>query len=319
MAGAHSNDWANYELYQEPYTRRINGEIDKVLAQGKESYQPKDFTHFDSLHYCGHNWIQEFFDSINVPEGQTLKVLELCSGFGSTARFVASKYPVEITCVDFSPSFNAINSRINSIIGLTNINCIQGDITQLPVGKGFSGEYDVVYSLQSIFHNEDKIAIYSGCFQALKEGGRIYIEDFNIEHPEHIFTPEERAAFANLHFHSFVSNKGYEQLLKDAGFTIDTSVSRTREWSLYVFERAENFLRIKDQIIREYGQDVFDSRYIRGIENTPKLYHDLGLTAEQVVERFPLTTAYWGKENLLNWVLEVPQKAGGIYLTASKL
>jgi phosphoethanolamine N-methyltransferase len=318
MSGAHTNEWATYELYQEPYTRRIHGEIDKVLALGKDAYTAQDFTHFDSLHYCGHEWIKEFFDSINIPAGQTLKVLELCSGFGSTARFVASNYPVEITCVDFSPSFNAINSRINEIIGLSNISTMQGDISQLPLGKGFSGEFDVVYSLQSIFHNEDKIPIYAGCFQALKEGGRIYIEDFNIEHPQYVFSPEERVAFDNLHFHSFHSNKGYEQLLKDAGFTIDSSVSRTREWSLYVFERAENFLRIKDQIVRDYGEEVFNSRYIRGIENTPKLYHDLGLTADEVVERFPLMTQHWGKDNLLNWVLSVPQKAGGIYLVGSK-
>lgn len=307
-----------YVLYTDPYINRLHAEIDKVLALKQPSYSVQDFSHFDSLHYCGNHALQEFFDSIEKPTDRPLQVLELCAGAGSSARFLTTLYNVEVVCIDLADGLNKVNDRINGLCGLTNIRTLSGDVTALPLEEwGFIEKFDVCFSIQSLIHVEDKISTFVNIATALKAGGRLYIEDFNIERPL-LITKEDRDALDTLYFHGYLTSAAYAQLIKDCGFNVDKVESHTREWSLYCFDRAERNLAQKDAIVAEFG-DLWESRYLKTVNNSTRILHDLGLTFEEVKERFPLLTEYWGEEKLHKWTVEVPQKAGGTYFTATKL
>jgi SAM-dependent methyltransferase len=310
------NDWANYGLYQDPYVSRVHRAVDKVLLAQKEKYTPEDFTPFDSMHYCDHRYVEAFFNEL--PQEHKIKALELCSGCGSTARFVFTKFNVDLTCIDFLEGFNGINRRINDLCGF-DIKVHQGDASALEHERiGVQGDADAVYSIQSLLHVVNKPGTFESCNKALKVGGKLYIEDFTLENdlPR---SEEELAAQAKLRFDSCPTQAEYTAFLEDAGFRVDSYIHRTREWSIYVYERAERFLREKEAVLAEHGEDVWNGRYMSAIHNTTKLYHDLGMTLEEAKQTYPLTFAELGEETFKKWVQDTPQKYGGSYITATKI
>ncbi|OMJ69185.1 hypothetical protein SteCoe_33164 [Stentor coeruleus] len=313
-----SDAFSNYDLYADPYMNRLRNEVAKVKAKKSEGlFIPSDFSHFDSLHYCGHNYIEDFLENEKV--NPNTKVLELCAGNGSTSRFVADRFKVQLTTVDFLPAFNELHRNMNELCGITNTRIIQGDATQLDlVGLGLENECQVVYSLQSFYYIANKPALFSVCNRALKMGGRLYIEDHVVENNIPLIEKEEEIA-VKFQFISRLQRHDYVKLLEDAGFHVDEYVFRTTEWSRYLFERSEKFLREKEQIISEYGQELWDTRYVAGIHISCRLYHQLGMTLDEAKTAYPLTCAEFGEEEFERWVCEMPAKFGGAYIKATKI
>jgi SAM-dependent methyltransferase len=312
-----SDNFASYDLYADPYMNRLRNEVNKVkLSKPEGGFKASDFSHFDSLHYCGHNYIEEFFEHIAI--GTHSKCVELCAGNGSTSRFIAERFNPNLTAIDFLPAFNDLHRQMNELCGF-QYSIVQGDATKLDLqGLGLQGEADVVYSLQSFYYIENKKALFHNCNKILKLGARLYIEDHVLENDIPLNDQEEEIA-KKFQFISRLTRTRYSQLLEEAGFRVDEYVYRTTEWSRYLFERAERFLRDKEKIIQEYGQALWDTRYIAGIHISCRLYHQLGMTLEEAQLAYPLTCAEFGETEFEKWVCEVPCKFGGAYIKATKI
>jgi len=312
-----SSEFANYELYGDPYIRRIANEIEKVKNSKEGNYTQEDFTKFDNLHYLGHEYCSEFFDSLSLPDNS--KILELCSGLGTTARFLATKFPTsEITALDYLDSFNQLSSQMNELCGLRNIKSIQGDATALDLAAhGLEGQCDVVLSLQSFYYITDKKNLFSVCYKALKPGGKLYIEDHVVVQDLPLSEQEEEVA-TKFRFMSRLNQETYANLLKEAGFELNSYTNRNQEWGRYIFQRAQDFLKNKEKLVEEYGEDLWNTRYMSGIHVSCRLYHDLGMSLEEAREAYPLVEQELGSEEFRKYVSEVPPKFGGAYIVATK-
>ena len=84
-------------------------------------------------------------------------------------------------------------------------------------------------------------------------------------------------------------------------------------------DRSERFLRDKASIIEEYGEELWNTRYIAGIHISCRLYHQLGMTLEEAKTAYPLTCIEFGEEEFEKWVCEMPEKFGGAYIKATKI
>ena len=313
-----SDKFANYDLYADPYMNRLRNEVAKVKAKKEgDRFVPADFSHFDSLHYCGHNYLADFFESEKVNSDS--KLLELCAGNGATSRFVADHFKANLTAVDFLPEFNRLHQEMNDLCGITNTRIIQGDATQLNLAElGLEEQCHIVYSLQSFYYIGNKPALFANCNKALKIGGKLYIEDHVVENNIPLIEKEEEIA-SKFQFISRLQRAEYIKLLEDAGFHVDEYVYRTTEWSRYLFDRSERFLRDKASIIEEYGEELWNTRYIAGIHISCRLYHQLGMTLEEAKTAYPLTCIEFGEEEFEKWVCEMPEKFGGAYIKATKI
>lgn len=312
-----SDSFANYELYADPYMNRLRNEVNKVrLAKPEGGFKPSDFSHFDSLHYCGHNYIEDYFESIGITSSSNC--VELCAGNGSTSRFVAERFKPNLTAVDFLPAFNDLHRQMNELCGF-DYRIVQGDATKLDLEElGLRGQADVVYSLQSFYYIADKKALFANCNKVLKSDGKLYIEDHVLENDIPLLDKEEDIA-KKFQFISRLTRSAYTELLEEAGFRVDEYVYRSTEWARYLFDRAERFLRDKNKIIEEYGQELWDTRYIAGIHISCRLYHQLGMTLEEAKAAYPLTAQEFGDEEFEKWVCEIPCKFGGAYIKATKI
>ena len=246
-------------------------------------------------------------------------MLELCAGNGSTSRFIADRFKCELTSVDFLPAFNALHEEMNRLCGITNTRIVHADATQLDLaGLGLEGQNQIVYSLQSFYYIANKPALFAVCNKALVMGGRLYIEDHVVENNIPLDEKEEEIA-VKFQFISRLQRPDYIKLLEDAGFHVDEYTFRTTEWSRYLFERSERFLRDKEQILKEYGEELWNTRYVAGIHISCRLYHQLGMTLEEARNTYPLTCAEFGDEEFEKWVCEMPEKFGGAYIKATKI
>ena len=104
-----------------------------------------------------------------IPKDFSGKILDVPAG---TARFTFEKYAAlplaEIICLDYSEDMlNQARARFEKH-NLTNVQCIQGDVSNLP----FEDEtFDILVSMNGIHAFPNKKQAFSEIFRVLKKGG----------------------------------------------------------------------------------------------------------------------------------------------------
>lgn len=143
------------------------------------------------------------------------KVLEIATGSGGPAVFMAKETGCRLTGIDISE--NGVNNakKIAEENGLSErIEFLQADASQM---LPFADEsFDVVLSIDSINHLKDRLQVLKECKRVLKTGGHILYTDPIIV--TGTLTNEEIAIRSSIGFFLFVPVGENERLLKEAGF-----------------------------------------------------------------------------------------------------
>lgn len=117
------------------------------------------------------------------------RVLDLGSGIGGPARYLAKTFGCRVVGVDLTPEFCRVAAMLTERTGLTNkIQFHQGDALSL----GFSEEtFDVVWSQNVAMNIADRDRLYSEICRVLEQGGRYVFADVVTGHggPPHFPVP----------------------------------------------------------------------------------------------------------------------------------
>ncbi len=121
----------------------------------------------DHFHGRGVLATQELAAILQPQPGERL--LDIGSGIGGPARWIADKFGVHVTGVDLTPEFCVAAEALNRATGLTDrIRILNGSALNLPVPDN---EFDRAYSQNVIMNIEDKPRFYREAFRALRPGG----------------------------------------------------------------------------------------------------------------------------------------------------
>ncbi len=103
------------------------------------------------------------------------KVLDIGSGYGGTARYLAKTTDCQVDCLNLSETQNQRNRQLNEEQNLTDkITVIDGDFENIPTE---AEKYDLVLSQDAILHSGNRQQVLAEVQRILKPGGNFIFTD----------------------------------------------------------------------------------------------------------------------------------------------
>jgi SAM-dependent methyltransferase len=139
-------------------------------AQGPDTPVTVDgLAPLDQFHGRGPVATHELAALLQPQKGERL--LDIGSGIGGPARWIAAKFDCHVTGVDLTPDFCEAAEVLNAATGLADrVRILRGSALALPVPDG---AFDAAYSQNVIMNIADKALFYREAFRALRPGGRL--------------------------------------------------------------------------------------------------------------------------------------------------
>lgn len=141
-----------------------------------------------------------------------VRVLDVGSGIGGAAFFLANQYNAKVTGIDLAPEMDAIaKERARQADGSDSVRFILGDV----LTESFPEKFDVIWSRDALMHVPDKPGLFQRLHSLLDDGGTFIVTDY--ARGEGTASPAFEAYIQKTGYH-IISPLRYGELLKQAGF-----------------------------------------------------------------------------------------------------
>ena len=172
----------------------------------------------EMLHCGGIGQTTAMANEAGVAKGD--KVLDLCSGFGTSLRFLAKKFGIEGHGLDISPYMVEQATRRTRAEGLDGqITYRQGSVYQAPWPDN---SFDVVWGEDAWCYLDSKEGLIKEAVRVLKPGGVIAFSDW-MTGPSRLSAGEAERIHGFMKFPYTESLRSYEGLLKKYGMRVISS------------------------------------------------------------------------------------------------
>jgi len=158
---------------------RSDGLLERILAglraAGKNPEAPtvEDLAPADEFHSLGRAATRELAELAQIAPGTRL--LDVGSGLGGPARYLASACGCDVTGIDLTPEFCEVANELSRRTGLAGRSRFrQADALALPFAEG---EFDAVWTFQTQMNIADKRRFYAEIRRVLRPGGRLMFQD----------------------------------------------------------------------------------------------------------------------------------------------
>lgn len=147
-----------------------------IRAAGLDSdggFNAEELGTLDHFHTGGRRATLELFELANLDGGE--RVLDIGSGIGGPARFLASSAGCEVVCLEISDDFCRASRLLNRLTGLDNrIEVRRGSAVQPPFDDA---SFDLVWMQNVGMSIADKAALYAEVARVLRPGGRLALQE----------------------------------------------------------------------------------------------------------------------------------------------
>ena len=158
------------------------GLIDRILAAlqaaGKDTERltPDDLAAVDEFHSRRRLATEELAAMLVPRPGDTL--LDVGSGLGGPARYLASVCGCRVSGVDLTAEFVETATELARRMGLSDqVDFRQGSALALPFADA---GFDLVWSQNVVMNIQDRARMYAELHRVLKPGGRLAIQDITL-------------------------------------------------------------------------------------------------------------------------------------------
>ena len=203
-----------------------------ALGIGRDDpIRPEQLFAVDQWHYHGTDAIRAAVEALAL--GPESRVLDVGSGIGGPARYLAYTTGCHVTALELQPELHEIG------VDLTRRSGLEGQVTHL-CGDALTcplpiAEFDAVVSWLAILHVADRGRLFARLAQALRAGGQCYVEDLSQRAP---FAPHDLADLRGIvHGITVTTAADYAADLRAAGFAEVATTDLTSDWAPYAAER----------------------------------------------------------------------------------
>ena len=244
-----NNDIKTMQLYQRP--TRILADL---RAQGLGVGAPltvEALSRFDQLHYHGTDALDVAISECGIHGGES--VLEVGSGWGGCARYIANKTGTRVTAVELQSDYDQIARDLTARVTLKGcVEHVNADFLDLDLPEK---EFDHAASWLALFHIPHREAYLGKLHHTLKPGGFLFVEDlYLIQQPD----PDEADDFQqHLRPGSLIDREAYFAALKHAGFDVVHLADMTADWTDFTVTRLQAFRDARSDYEAVHGREGY--------------------------------------------------------------
>lgn len=196
-------------------TQEMPARIENALMEAGHGEGPivwSELAALDQFHTRGLAATRELAEGLGLTAGDS--VLDVGSGLGGPARFLAATYGCHVTGIELTPLYVEAADRLSRRTGLADrTRFVQGDALEMP----FEPEsFDHAWTQHVAMNIADKKALYESIHRVLKPGGRLALYDVVAGNGEPLFFPVPWARTPEIS--SLLTAEEMKRTLGAAGF-----------------------------------------------------------------------------------------------------
>jgi sarcosine/dimethylglycine N-methyltransferase len=194
-------------------------------------------------------------------------VLDVCSGMGGPARYLAWKTGCDVTGLDLTASRVEGATELTRAAGLSDrVRFVHGDALDMPFPDA---SFTLAIAQESFAHIPDKPRLLAECARVLRPGGRLVFTD--ILHRGDLSAHDAQRLFEGMTFSEIETPDGYAQQLGSSGMTVVRLSDLTQEWTRILVERHAMYRSLESDTVARLGREHFE-RYDRAYGHFVGLY-----------------------------------------------
>ena len=188
-----------------------------------------------------------------LARGSPQRVLDVGSGYGGPARFLARSHGLEVDCLNLSDVQNRRTLRMNAEEGLSGaIRVVAGDFEAMPLA---GASYSLVWSQDALVHSADRRRVLEEMDRVLEPGGEIVMTDIMASSscPRKSLEP----ILARIQLDSLGSFDFYQLTARELGWREAATIDLSPHLSTH-------YLRVLEQLEHRYDElaAVSDREYL---------------------------------------------------------
>ena len=247
----HNSNIKSMKLYNN--VDRIYNELKELGKVNSEFLFVEELTNFDQLHYCGTDAVDFLINKIGI--NSSMNILEIGSGIGGPARYIANKTGANVIALELQSDQNNIALDLTKRCGLSKkVTHVCGDfLTYDWEGKKF----DAIVSWLALYHIFEHKILLQKCFDCLKPGGFFYVEDL---FSRKSFSKKELSELLKEIYANYLPDiQTYKSEIENIGFYLLLCEDMSSEWTKFTRNRYLSYNQQKDRHLRVHGRDIYNS------------------------------------------------------------
>jgi sarcosine/dimethylglycine N-methyltransferase len=264
MSDARANAVERFYDFHPINARQI---LDAVAARGiaADAITEEVLQQHDQDHYGGTAATDRLIREAAVRADDV--VLDVCSGMGGPARYLAWKTGCDVTGLDLTASRVEGAAELTRVAGLSgSVRFVHGDALAMPFDDA---SFTLAIAQESFAHIPDKPRLLGECARVLRAAGRLVFSD--IVHRGDLSVEDRQRLFDGMTFSEIATVEAYTELLRSTGMDVVRVVDLTEEWTRILVERHAMYRSLESQTVARLGREHFE-RYDRAYEHFVGLY-----------------------------------------------
>lgn len=182
-------------------------------------------------------------------------VLDVCSGMGGPARWLAHRIGCKVTGIDLTESRVQSARRLTDRVGLTDlVQFVHGDATAMPLPDQ---TFDALISQEAWAHIPDKSKLISDCSRVLKPEGIVAFTNIVVRNG---LTEQEQQRLAKeMTQPEIPSPQDYIELLKANQFIVLRCDDISEQWTNSLIHRLAMYRSLRDTTVARFGEAHFEA------------------------------------------------------------
>jgi sarcosine/dimethylglycine N-methyltransferase len=241
---------------------------------------PEKLFTLDQWHYHGVDAVRDAIKPLGL--GPHSRVLDVGSGIGGPARYMAHTVGCHVTALELQPDINAIAVDLTQRSGLADrVTHVCGDALTLALPDA---TFDAATSWLAVLHVPDRPRLCARLARTLRSGGGCYIEDLCMRTA---FSADDRRDLREIVFGiSVTSIEDYAGDLSAAGFIDVAATDLTSDWSPYAADRLHRWRENHEAYARVHGEGAYAAQE-KFYSVIARLYRSGSLAGVRLVARLP--------------------------------